>query len=140
MQLNFTGHDGSRTEELAPEVLLRRFHRDTAHFHHNGNWNENGDVVTVTFNPMIYVNQDLQGQPLADAMQHEERHLADFRRRVGPLRSDLRAIVARRQYTTDYMRDRWAWFLYDLCVDSHAFHQSIGAMVERCWTPDNPRP
>ena len=140
MQLNFSGHQGSQIVELTLEELRRRFHRDTAYFHHHGNWGENGNVVTVRFNPTIYVNQDLEGEPRAEAVQHEERHLADFRQRVGPLRVDVRAAVQQGSYTTDYMRDRWAWFLHDLCVDSRAFHQSTGAMVEICYQPSRPRP
>lgn len=140
MRLNFSGHDGDRVEELSPQVLRRRFRRDTAHFHHNGNWSEQDTVVTVTFNPTIYVNQELEGPSRDEALEHEERHLSDFRRRVRQLRVDLSRIVARRRYSTDYMSNRWAWFLYDLCADSAAFHRSIGARVEICPQPRSPRP
>lgn len=140
MRLNFSGHNGDSVVELPPEELRRRFHRDTGYFHHNGNWSENNDAVTVTFNPTIYLNQDLQGQARDDALSHEQRHREDFRRRVRQLQSDLRQAIARRRYSTDYMRNRWAWFLYDLCVDSRTFHQSIGAQVEICQAPNRPRP
>ena len=140
MRLDFSGHNRDRVVELPVAELRRRFRRDTAYFHHNGNWSENNDAVTVTFNPTIYVNQDLQGQARDEAMIHEQRHLADFRRRASRLLTDLRQAVARRRYSTEYMRNRWAWFVYDLCVDSRNYHGSIGALMESCHEPSSPRP
>lgn len=140
MQLNFSGHNTSAIKEMTPEELRRRFREDTGFFHHNGRWYEQDTVVMVTFNPMIYVNQDLQGQARADAMAHEERHLSDFQPRVQRLHGDLTATIAQGSYSTDYMRDRWSWFLYDLCMDSNIFHQEIGTTVRFCRIPGSPRP
>ncbi len=141
MRLVFQGHTRSRTVPVAVSDLGRRCrgrHGNTGCFRHLGNWTENNGVLTVQFQPTIYINNALTGAARTSALQHEQRHYTDFRRRAVQLQSALaRAVRARRD---PQMGARWTWFLHDLCTDSAAFHRSIGATVEICMQPSVSRP
>ena len=141
MRLVFQGHANSRTVPVALSDLGRRCqgrHGNTGCFQHHGTWSEDNGVLTVQFQPTIYLNNELTGQARTDALQHEQRHYSDFRRQAVLLqRAIAGAIRARRDPQMDA---RWSWFLYDLCRDSAAFHRSIGAPVEICMQPSGTRP
>jgi len=141
MRLVFQGHTNSRTVPVAVSDLGRRCrgrHGDTGCFVHLGTWTENNGVLTVRFQPTIYLNNALSGSARTNALQHEQRHYSDFRRRATQMQRALTAeIRARRDPQMDV---RWRWFLYDLCLDSAAFHRSIGAPVEICFQPSGSRP
>jgi len=141
MRLVFQGHTRSRTVSVAASDLGRRCrgrHGDTGCFYHHGNWTENNDVLTVSFNPTIYINNALTGAARTNALLHEQRHYRDFRTRATRMQQALaRAIRARQDPQMDA---RWTWFLYDLCTDSAAFHRSVGSPVEICTEPTASRP
>ncbi|MBI5055069.1 MAG: hypothetical protein HZB61_00435 [Nitrospirae bacterium] len=142
MRLLFTGHNNHRVENVPLETLGRRCerHGGTGCFKHNGQWSEEDNVLRVTFSPVIYINSGLDETAAADALSHEQRHLRDFQTLVRQLQRDIRRVIAQRRYSYEYMRDRWAWFLYDICSASRTYHQSLGAMVEICSEPGPPRP
>ena len=141
MRLVFQGHNRSRTMPVAVSDLgrwCRGRHGDTGCFRHHGNWTENNGVLTVQFQPMIYISNTLTGTARTNALQHEHRHYTDIRRRAGQLQSGLsRVIRARRD---PQMSARWSWFLYDICTDSASFHRRLGATVEICTEPSSTRP
>jgi hypothetical protein len=141
MRLVFQGHASSRTVAVAASDLgrlCRGRHGDTGCFVHLGTWTENNGVLTVQFQPTIYLNNALSGGTRTEALRHEQRHDTDFRRQAVLLQRALTgAIRARRDPQMDA---RWSWFLYDLCRDSAAFHRSIGAPVEICMQPSGARP
>lgn len=141
MRLNFQGHTRSRTISVEAASLgqnCRGRHGNTGCFVHNGSWTENNDVLTVRFQPTIYLNRELNGNARTNALQHEQHHYQDFRRRATQLQRALAASIRRRQ--DPQMNARWTWFLYDICTDSAAFHRLIGSPVEICMTPSANRP
>lgn len=138
MRLVFQGHSRSRTVPVAVSDLGRRCrgrHGNTGCFRHHGNWSENNGVLTVQFQP---INKVLTDTARANALQHEQRHYSDFRRRAGQLQSALAGSI--RAGRDPQMGARWSWFLYDLCTDSAAFHRSVGSPVEICMRPSTARP
>jgi hypothetical protein len=141
MKLVFEGHAKSRTIKVAKADLARYcrgFHGSTGCFRHMGSWSENNGVLTVKFQPTIYLNNTLTGKEKDNALSHENRHYKDFKGRAVQLQTALsRAIRARKD---PQMEARWEWFFYDLCTDSAAFHRSIRMMVEICMTPSVKRP
>jgi hypothetical protein len=144
MRLVFSGHTRVNTQRVTLEDLSRHCqrHGNTGCFRHHGSWTQNNNVLTVTFRPTIYLNNTLTGDDLADAQAHEQRHYDDFLYRARQLRSDLVRITRqrRRQQQDPEMRIRWSWFLYDICMDSREYHQSIGSPVEFCTRPSSSRP
>jgi hypothetical protein len=130
------------TEVVSPEALRTRCsrHGNTGCFQHNGQWREHNDVLTVTFSPIIILNNQLDDTARQEALRHEQRHFRDFRGLAQQLRTDLLRTVRQGRYTYQYMNSRWEWFLYDICRASRAFHQSLEAMVEICNEPGSPRP
>lgn len=141
VRLIFQGHNRSRTVPVAVSDLGRRCrgrHGDTGCFRHHGNWTENNGVLTVQFQPTIYINNTLTGTARANALQHEQRHYKDFRRRAGQLQSALSRVIRARRDPQESAQ--WSWFLYDLCTDSAAFHRSVGSPVEICIRPSTGRP
>ena len=141
MRLVFQGHTRSQTFSVSVSVLGRRCrgrHGDTGCFYHHGNWTENNGVLTVSFNPTIYINSALTGRARSDALSHEQRHYRDFRTRATRMQQALARVIRARQ--DPQMGARWTWFLYDLCTDSAAFHRSVGSPVEICTEPTVSRP
>lgn len=137
MRVVFTGVRSLRTERLPAAEMQRRFHRD-GYFHHNGNaWEQDG-VLTISFTPTIFLNQDLTGTTLREVQTHEQRHVDDFRRLAGRLQPALERACRRPDPQWDSL---WQWFLYDLCEASATFHRSVGdPMVEICRPPSGQRP
>ena len=141
MRLVFQGHTRSRTIPVPAANLGRNCrgrHGNTGCFVHNGSWTENNGVLTVQFQPTIYLNSALTGSARSDALQHEQHHYQDFRRRATQLQRSLTASIRGRR--DPQMNARWAWFLYDICTDSASFHRRLGATVEICMPPSSTRP
>jgi hypothetical protein len=62
MILVFQGHTRSRNVPVAASDLDRRCrgrHGNTGCFHHLGRWTENNGVLTVQFQPTIYISNAL---------------------------------------------------------------------------------
>lgn len=138
MQVRISGVDSLTTTRLPAEEMQRRFHRD-GYFHHNATepWEQDG-VLTITFNPTIYLSQALAGDELARVQAHERRHASDFRRLARQLQATLRRL---RNSPNLYWDVRWQWFLFDICEASAAYHRSVAdPMVEICFEPSTPRP
>ena len=141
MRLVFQGHNRSRTVPVPVSTLGQRCrgrHGNTGCFRHHGNWTENNGVLTVQFQPTIYINNTLTGTDRTNALLHEQRHDSYFRSRAGQLQGALSQAIRARQ--DPQMSARWSWFLYDLCTDSAAFHRSIRSPVEICMQPSTARP
>ncbi len=141
MRLVFRGHTQSRTVPVAASDLGRRCrgrHGDTGCFYHHGNWTENNGVLTVSFNPTIYINSALTVEARTEALRHEQRHVRDFRTQATQMHRALARVIRARQ--DPQMDARWRWFLYDLCTDSARFHRSIRSPVEICSQPTGSRP
>jgi len=72
MRLVFQGHTHSGTVPVAASEIGRRCHDrhgDTACFHHLGRWTENNGVLTVKFQPTIYINSALTGRARTVALR-----------------------------------------------------------------------
>jgi len=143
MRLKFTGHNTKpQIKYVNPETLRKRCGKpqNTACFNENSQWTEKNNVLKITFNPVIYLNNKLKGSAKKEALAHEKRHFRDFRGLARKLRSELADRIQKRRYSSDYMEKRWAWFHYDLCLASRAYHKRIGAMVDICIRPSSSRP
>jgi hypothetical protein len=83
VRLVFSGHRNYATEDVSPDALRTRCsrHGNTGCFHHNVQWREQDDVLTITFSPVIILNSELDEAARREALQHEheQRHFRDFR-------------------------------------------------------------
>jgi len=131
-----------RIEDVNLETIrnLCIAHGDTGCFKDNSRWREQNNDLSVTFDPVIYLNDQLNDADRQEALAHEQQHFRDFRRLARQLRNELRARVRRDRYSYNYMINRWAWFLYDICMATRAYHNSIGAMIVTCSRPSRSRP
>ena len=137
MRVTVRGVQELQTSRLPAAEMQRRFHRD-GFFHHNGNAFEQDGVLTITFTPTIFLNQDLAAAELAAVERHERRHLQDFRRLGRQLQATLQRL---RNSPNLEWESRWRWFLFDLCEASASFHRSVAdPMVEICQPPSGNRP
>lgn len=141
MRLIFHGHTRSHITPINASNLGQRCrgrHGNTGCFVHHGSWTEKNGVLTIQFNPIIYLNRTLTGQSRSEVLRHEQRHYRDFRQQATWLYNNLVRSIQRHQ--DPQMDARWAWFLYDLCTDSAVYHRQIGATVEICMQPAGHRP
>lgn len=139
MRLEFSGHRSVQVA-LATEDEVRRVAGDPrGGFRHNGEWNEEDDVLTVRFSPVIKINRTLDASLRRQIEQHERHHFADFKRLAEQLRTTLQRVLRRGQ--SSEMEARWSWFEYDVCAASQNFHRSLpNWSVEICFEPGVTRP
>lgn len=139
MRLEFSGHRAVRVQ-LGTEDQVRQIAGDPrGGFRHNGEWNEQDDVLTVTFSPIIRINQTLDANLRRRIEQHERRHFNDFKRLAEQLRVRLRQLL--KDGRDADMEARWSWFEYDICATSASFHRSLPDWsVELCFQPRSTRP
>jgi hypothetical protein len=98
-------------------------------------------VLTITFTPIIYIEEGVKGSELQDVKRHEQRHYADFKHLAAALRQNMGSWLHSRKSAEEDEIQAWlTWLDYDYCVASANFHRSIDANVELCLQPSTPRP
>lgn len=140
MRLVFTGHQGSpRITHVAQAPNRPSYGDSNGTFNHNGSYYQEGEVLTVTFSPVIEIVNGLDPTAETAVRAHEEQHRRDFVQRAQRLQAALqRAVQQRRDPEIDL---RWEWFTYDLQEDANRFHQRTGqGDVRPAMQPRRPRP
>jgi len=98
-------------------------------------------VLTITFTPIIYIEEGVKGSELQDVLRHEQTHYADFKNLAAALRKNMgNWLHSRKSAAEDELQAWLTWFDYDNCVAAANFHRTIGAMVPICFQPSTPRP
>ena len=134
--LVFGGHRNWTVQQLSPDEIRRICHRREGCFKHRGRPWEQDNVLTISFTPTIYLNNELSPTEAANVQEHELGHYDDFL----DLAEDLQDALTR--HGISQWQDRWDWFLYDLCNASAVFHRRRGEtdQIRTCQEPSNPRP
>ncbi len=119
MRLVFTGHQGSpRITHVAHAPRRPSYGDSNGTFNHNGSYDQEGEVLSVTFSPSIEIVSGLHPATETAVRAHEEQQ--------------------RRDPEIDL---RWGWFNYDLREDANPFHQRSGqGDIRPALQPRRPRP
>lgn len=123
MRLVFSGHRGGTPPIThVGQLPARGSYGDTnGSFNHNGSYYQDGDVLTVTFNPQIQIVNGLDQATETSVREHELQHHRDFQRLAERLRIALQGAIGRR---ADPQVDlRWEWFSFDIREAENQFHQ-----------------
>jgi hypothetical protein len=126
MRLVFSGHHVNPVPVLYVDRRLGTpTYGDTnGSFRHNGTYNQDQDVLTVSFNLEILLVSGLDPATEASVRAHEAEHRRDFAQQAERLRQAIqRALHQGRDHQIDA---RWDWFNYDLREAANEYHRRVG--------------
>lgn len=143
MRLVVTGDDLTREQKKSSmEFAKISDGHKKGFFKYVSAWSQGQDgVVTITFTPIIYIEEGVKGPELQDVLRHEHKHEADFKNLAATLRKNMgKWLHSRKSAAEDELQAWLTWFDYDYCVAVANFHRTIGATMPMCFQPSTPRP
>lgn len=139
MRLVFSGHRAVQVRRAREEEVRRTAGDRRGAFAHNGAWKIRGEVLTVTFRPVILINQTLDQRTSRSVEAHERRHFQDFQRLANEMATALQGAL--KEGRDPQMETRWEWFNHDCCRTFENYHRSLPDWsVRPCLAPSSARP
>jgi hypothetical protein len=139
MRLVFRGHRTVQVRRASEDEIRRTAGDRRGAFAHNGEWESRGEVLTVTFRPVILINQTLDQHTSRLVEAHERKHFQDFQSLAHEMATALQRAI--QEGRDPQMETRWEWFEYDYCRASENYHRKLpNWSVGLCLAPSHTRP